>query len=156
MRKPFVLLVIAVLMLGSLIGFPACSPQDAETLSPTVLGTYELDGDSYDILSAKSSNDGSYLMFSFSPLAPSSQMTTYAVFGVRLYWLDKEIDIEDVDHNDDYIFMYEDPVRCYSQYRRPLSGNFYVGHNGDGSYTLRVDLVLPDGTPFKLDFTGDC
>lgn len=58
-------------------------------------------------------------------------MTTYVAFGIRLYWLGSEVDISTVSHNDDYIFIYEDPVHYYSQYRRPLEGSYFVGENGE-------------------------
>lgn len=120
-----------------------------------VLGTYSFDGHDYDILSVRHTDDGSYLMFTFSPLPASEEMSTYAAFGIRLYWLDKEVDIQDVNHNDDYVFVYEDPVRYYSQYRRPAGGRFYVKKNRTGNYTVNVELTLADGTPFMMDFTGD-
>lgn len=120
-----------------------------------VLGTYSFDGKDYDILSVRHTDDGTYLMFTFSPLPDSGKMTTYAAFGIRLYWLDKEVDIKDVNHNDDYVFVYEDPVRYYSQYRRPVSGKYMVKKNKERNYTVNVELTLADGTPFSMDFTGD-
>lgn len=157
MRRLFILLGMG-LLLGGAACLSGCSSDDESSepvAAPTVLGTYEFDGVQYEILSVKCSNDGSYLMFSFSPLPASAPMTTYAAFGIRLYWLGEEVDIQTVNHNDDYIFIYEDPVRYYSQYRRPLSGSYFVQDNGEGNYTVRVDLTLPDGKPFKMDFTGD-
>lgn len=153
----FIRFALGVLTLGGVLCLPACTTDDdgGTVPAPTVLGTYEFDGEQYDILSVKAVNDGFYQMFSFSPLTASEQLTTYVVFGIRLYWLDREIDIQDVGHNDDYIFIYEDPVRCYSQYRRPLDGIFFVEQNSDTNYTVRIDFTLPDGTPFKMDFTGD-
>lgn len=146
------------LLLGGVLTLPACTSDDDDTETvpaPTVLGMYEFDGQEYEILSVKCSNDGDYLMFSFSPLEASAPMTTYAAFGIRLYWLGSEIDIQTVNHNDDYIFVYEDPVHYYSQYRRPQSGSYFVQDNGNGNYTVRVDFTLPDGKIFKIDFTGD-
>lgn len=155
MGKPFAMFGVALLMLGGVFCLPACSPRNPETVSLAVLGEYEFGGEKYEILSARCIDDGSYVMFSFSPLAPSEPMTTYAVFGIRDYWLGKETDVADVDHNDDYIFVYEDPLRFYSQYRRPLDGSFFVSHNDGCNYTVKVELTLPDGTPFSVDFTGD-
>lgn len=82
-------------------------------------------------------------------------MTTYVAFGIRLYWLGSEVDISTVSHNVDYIFIYEDPVHYYSQYRRPLEGSYFVGENGENNYTVRIRFTLPDGKPFEMDFTGD-
>ena len=156
MRRLFILLGMG-LLLGGALSFAGCSSDDEASEpapAPTVLGTYEFDGVEYEILSVKCINDGSYLMFSFSPLEASAPMTTYAAFGTRLYWLGEQIDIQEVYHNDDYIFIYEDPVRYYSQYRRPSEGTYFVQDNGNGNYTVRIDFTLPDGKPFKMDFTG--
>lgn len=133
------------------------SGTDKETGNYEVLGTYRFNQTDYDILSVKYVNDGDYLMFSFSPLPKGEKMTTYAVFGIRTYWLDKEMDIKDVDHNDDYIFTYEDPEVYYSQYRAPIEGSFLVKNNDskNNNYTIKIDLILPDGTPFQIDYTGD-
>lgn len=156
MKRSLILLGWTLAMLCGAAGLTGCSSSDDEPApAPTVLGTYRLDGVSYDILSVRSSNDGSYLMFSFSPLAASAPMTTYVAFGIRLYWLGSEVDISTVSHNDDYIFIYEDPVHYYSQYRRPLEGTYFVGENGENNYTVCIRFTLPDGKPFEMDFTGD-
>lgn len=156
MKRSLILLGWTLAMLCGAAGLTGCSSDDDEPApAPTELGTYRFDGVSYDILSVRSSNDGSYLMFSFSPLAASAPMTTYVAFGIRLYWLGSEVDISTVSHNDDYIFIYEDPVHYYSQYRRPLEGSYFVGENGENNYTVRIRFTLPDGKPFEMDFTGD-
>ena len=156
-RKAFTALVTAALTLSATAALTGCDRNDNAETEPAaeVLGTYDLDGTTYEILTTRCVNDGSYLMFTFSPLPPSAEMTTYVAFGIRTYWIDSEESVTDVSHNDDYIFMYEDPLRFYSQYRRPLDGTFFVGNNGGNNYTVRVDFTLPDGKPFHIDFTGD-
>ena len=157
MKRLFILLGMGVL-LGGLLVLPGCTSDDdggEPNPVPTVLGTYEFDGEEYRILSVMADNDGSYQSFSFSPLEATAPRTTYVAFAVRLYWLGREVDIQEVDHNDDYLFVYEDPLRFYSQYRRLQSGSFLVQENRTGNYTVKMGLVLPDGTPFKMDFTGD-
>lgn len=156
MKKWFIKYGTAALLLGGIICLPACSTDDDNgNKSYPVLGTYELDGEEYEIVSRRYSNDGTYMMFSFTPLPPHVEMTTYAAFGIRLYWLNKEVNIHDVYHNDDYIFVYEDPVRYYSQYRRLTDGTFHVKQNSESNFTVKLDLILPDGIPFKMDYTGD-
>ena len=77
MKRSLILLGWTLAMLCGAAGLTGCSSDDDEPApAPTVLGTYRFDGVSYDILSVRSSNDGSYLMFSFSPLAASAPMTT--------------------------------------------------------------------------------
>ena len=149
---------MAVLLLGGLLCLPACSKSEEgndTNESLPVLGVYEFDGTQYNIVRAESSSDDYYLTFVFSPLAPTAELTTYVAFGVRHHWVGSEVNIEDVDHNDDYVFMYEDPIWCYSNYRRPLGGTFTVEENGNNVYTVKIDFTLPDGKPFHIDFTGD-
>lgn len=158
MKRLFFLLTMS-LLLGGVLCLPGCASDDDEGVGPkpepTVLGTYEFDGEEYRILSVMASSDDFYRSFSFSPLESTAPRTTYAVFALRLYWLGCEVNVQDVDHNDDYIFIYEDPLRFYSQYRQLQSGTFLVRENRTDNYTVKLDVVLPDGTPFKMDFTGD-
>ena len=83
--------------------------------TPEVLGTYEFDGDGYDILTAGFERSETLLTFIFSPLYGGS-LSTYLAFAVDPYWADGEVHKvndpagENLDHNDDYILVYEDPV----------------------------------------------
>lgn len=155
MKRLFNAFITVMLLSGGALFLPACSTDNGQPESYPVLGTYELDGQEYEIISTRYSNDGSYIMFAFTPLPPYAEMTTYVAFGIRTYWLDSEVNVHDVSHNDDYIFVYEDPIRYYSQYRRPVDGTFFVGSNRENNYTVRIDFTLPDGLPFRMDYTGD-
>ena len=55
-----------------------------------VLGTYEFDGKTYDILTATFEQTGNYCTFLFSPIAPGEEISTYFVFAVNSYWADGE------------------------------------------------------------------
>ena len=126
-----------------------------------VLGTYEFDGKTYDILTATFEQTGNYCTFLFSPIAPGEEISTYFVFAVNSYWADGEEHKvandyagENLDHNDDYMIIYEDPVHYYSQFREPADGTFTVTP-ADGSYRVRADILLADGTPLSIDYDGN-
>lgn len=131
--------------------------------SAEVLGTYEFDGDSYDILTAICSDSGTQVTFIFSPLEyePGKEVpTTYFAFSVDSYWADgmqHEVNDpagENLDHQDDYFLLYEDPVHYYSEHREPAGGWFRVSENGS-SWKLELDVQLADGTPLKVDYDGE-
>lgn len=128
-------------------------PEPMETPEP--IGTYEFDGDTYDILTGYFVEDDFDYVFTFSPLAPSAPLTTYAVFSIHKFWEGEEVDVETVYHNDDYVFIYEDPVHYYSQYWKLQSGTYFVKRNRGNNFSIRLDFRLADGTPFKIDFTGE-
>ena len=131
--------------------------------SAEVLGTYEFDGDSYDILTAICSDSGTQITFIFSPLEyePGKEVpTTYFAFAVDSYWADgmqhkvNDPAGENLDHQDDYFLLYEDPVHYYSEHRKPAGGWFRVSENGS-SWRLELDVQLADGTPLKVDYDGE-
>ena len=135
------------------------SPDGGEGDLPEVLGTYEFDGDGYDILTASFERSETLLTFIFSPLYGGS-LSTYLAFAVDPYWADGEVHKvndpvgENLDHNDDYILVYEDPVHYYSQYREPEGGWFRVTDSGD-AFKVELDIRLADGTPLKISYDGE-
>ena len=135
------------------------SPDGGEGDLPEVLGTYEFDGDGYDILTASFERSETLLTFIFSPLYGGS-LSTYLAFAVDPYWADGEVHKvndpagENLDHNDDYILVYEDPVHYYSQYREPEGGWFRVTESGD-AFKVELDIRLADGTPLKISYDGE-
>lgn len=126
---------------------------------PEVLGTYEFDGDVYDILTASFERSETFLTFVFSPLYGEG-LSTYLAFAVDPYWADGEVHKvndpagENLDHNDDYILVYEDPVHYYSQYREPEEGWFRVTESGE-AFKVELDIRLADGTPLKISYDGE-
>ena len=135
------------------------SPDGGEGDLPEVLGTYEFDGDGYDILTASFERSETLLTFIFSPLYGGS-LSTYLAFAVDPYWADGVVHKvndpagENLDHNDDYILVYEDPVHYYSQYREPEGGWFRVTESGD-AFKVELDIRLADGTPLKISYDGE-
>lgn len=166
----FLKAAMAVSILGLMIG--SCEqqePEDPETpvvvpddSSAVSFGTYVFDGDTVDILTAYYQASESYYTFLFSPLEDGGEegLSTYVMFGLKTYWCDGEVhDVNDymnpLDQNDDYIFVYEDPVHYYSQYRKFQSGTIQVTPSEDGKFAIHLDIVLIDGTPFAIDVEGE-
>lgn len=140
-------------------GAVACSEDKDEPIpvNPAkVLGTYTFNDTNYEVLLAKyAENEDSYT-FIFSPLDGTTSVSTYVAIGVKKYFDGKEFNVVDVFHNDEYSFIYEDPIYFYSEYRKLQGGTMYVKRNGAGdNFTIKVDVVLADGKVFKIDFKGD-
>ena len=153
--------VAVALAAAALLSF-SCTKDDgtAEVPEPAeVLGTYEFDGESYDILSAQLDESSDFYYFMFSPLAPGEDISTYLIFGIHYSLADgAEHTIgsgSGLVHNMDYLLVYEDPVHLYSQYRQPQEGVFSVSApTSDGEFDIHIDALLIDGSPLKLDFSG--
>ena len=94
------------------------------------------------------------LLLKISPLSDALTATTYAIIGVHTNLLGKELDVEYRFHNDDYIFVYEDPMYYYSTYRPLKSGGIMMQRNRAGKLDVEVDVVLYDGTPFRYSAKG--
>lgn len=88
------------------------------------------------------------LLVVLSPLTDASNLTTNAIIGVKKGLLDKELDVEYLYCNDDYIVVYEDP-QCYYAPFRPLQSGKITMRKGDDSVGLEVDVMLFDGTPLR-------
>lgn len=117
------------------------------------IGTYIFDGDEYPVHSISYIADDNVIAIMISPLADGETKSTYAVIGINSSLEGTDIDIERAWHNDDYYFVYEDPVRYYSQYRKLKSGSLYIKRTGD-NIEISADLILPDGTDFQFEYSG--
>lgn len=140
-------------------GAAACSEDNNEPtpVNPAkVLGTYTFNDTNYEVLLARYAETETNYTFVFSPLDRTTSVSTYASIGVKKYFDGTELNVLDVFHNDDYSFIYEDPIYFYSEYRKPQGGTILVKRNGTGNnFTVKVDIVLADGKIFKIDFKGD-
>ncbi len=119
---------------------------------PVPLCTYTFDGEEFDVYTVRFSENDNTIMFSFSPLQPEEEQTTYAVVGISRHFLGKEIDVRERYHNDEYYFTYEDPVCYYSQYWQLDGGTIKIADIGNGQYFVHVDVILPDGKSFTLEY----
>jgi hypothetical protein len=114
--------------------------------------TYEYDGKEYPVYSVVWSADESQIMVKISPFKEDQPQTTYAVIGINSALAGVEIDVDMAWHNDDYYFIYEDPLKYYSQYRHLQSGVIMVEKCADGTYKVFADIVLPDDKTFKFAY----
>ncbi len=152
----------AAMMLAAVAaaGIVACekdsdSPQTPEPdPQPAVIGTYTFGDTEYDIRFASVYDDGYNCSFIFSPLS-ERPLTTYLAVALGNYFMGSEVDVTQIYHNDDYSFVYEDPLHFYSRFRALRSGTMLIKRNNDDNYTVNVDVLLADGTPVRMNFTGD-
>ena len=130
-------------------------PPQQEEQQPVVeppICTYEYDGKEYPVYSVVWSADESQIMVKISPFKEDQPQTTYAVIGINSALAGVEIDVNMAWHNDDYYFIYEDPLMYYSQYRHLQSGVIMVEKTAEGGYKALADVILPDGKTFKFEY----
>lgn len=130
---------------------PDSSQQEQPAVEPPICA-YEYDGKEYPVYSVVFSADESQIFVKVSPFKEDQPQTTYAVIGINSALAGVEIDVAKAWHNDDYYFIYEDPVMFYSQYRQLQSGVILVERNPEGGYNVLADMVLPDGKAFKFEY----
>ena len=128
------------------------TPQQEQPVVEPPICTYEYDGKDYPVYSVAFTADETQIFVKISPFKEDQPQTTYAVIGVNASLEGMEIDVDKAWHNDDYYFIYEDPVMYYSQYRHLQSGKIMVKRVGDGNYQIRADVVLPDGKTFRFEY----
>ena len=113
------------------------------------LGEEEIPVHSYTVA------EGSQFLLKISPLPQSEILsaTTYAVIGLHTDLLGQEVDVTHRFHNDDYLFVYEDPLYYYSNLRPLQGGTLLLERNGEHYLRVEVDVRLFDGTPFRYAHT---
>ena len=151
-----------IMMAAALMALHACEkpetpqvqdPPQQEEQQPVVeppICTYEYDGKEYPVYSVAWFADESQIMVKISPFKEDQPQTTYAVIGINAALEGVEIDVDMAWHNDDYYFIYEDPVMYYSQYRHLSSGTIMIEKTGTDGYSVVAEVVLPDGKTFKF------
>lgn len=146
-----------------LVGFAGCSDdKDNDPVNPGLdveelpsIGTYSFRGEANKIVSGVASMDGDYFTCILSPEEMEGGKTnTYFMFSLHMYWEGQVVDASTLYHNDQYVFIYEDPFYYYSQYKR-VTGTFYVKRNNDKNVTVKLNLRLHDGVRFKAEVTAD-
>lgn len=154
MKQTFKYLITA---LSALIVLLACEkPEDSQIQDPQQqeeqkIGTYKYDGKEYPVYSMSVSADESQIFVRISPFKEGEKQTTYAVIGINASLQGTVIDVENAWHNDDYYFVYEDPVVYYSQYRQLQSGTMMIRKVGE-SVEVKAGLILPDGKKFAFEY----
>ncbi len=124
--------------------------EPVEPLEAPRYGYYYLGEEAIPVMTYTMVEEYQFLL-KLSPLEEVISATTYAIVGVHTDWLGKEMDVTYRFHNDDYIFVYEDPVRYYSPYRPLQSGTILLDRNEEGYIKVKVDVVLYDGTTFRYE-----
>lgn len=129
--------------------------KDPSTVTPEKepIGTYMYDGKTFPVHSIVYAANANSIMVKISPLDRTDNQTTYAVIGINSGLEDMDIDVAKAWHNDDYYFIYEDPLKYYSQYRELSSGTIRISKTGE-EFIVKADLTLPDGIKFQFDYEG--
>lgn len=144
-------------LLGVLFAWMLCScegpeePTQPAEPEPAPYGYFYLGEEEIPVNSYATVEEGVF-MLKLSPLDEPISATTYAIIGVSEEFLGKEIDVTTKYHNDDYLFVYEDPTRYHAGYRQLQSGTILLT-NTPAAVTAKINIVLFDGTPFTYDFT---
>lgn len=151
-----------------LTGFSACDSKadmpkesDGENKDGTEVveasyQTYMYGDKEYPVVSAYYYVDGDYMFFVFSPVESGKERTTYMDFGLYSSFEGQTVDVTKYYHNDDYYFIYEDPLHFYPQTAPLRKGTIYVNRNSGekDSFTVKIDIELADGTPLAMDYSG--
>lgn len=115
---------------------------------PAPYGYYYFGDEEVPVNAFVTAEDATF-MLKLSPLDDVVGATTYAIVGVHTQLLGLELDVERHYHNDDYVFIYEDPLYYFSARRPLLSGKILLDRNSAGVVRADIDVVLYDGTTFK-------
>ncbi|MBO5805406.1 MAG: hypothetical protein J6R10_00925 [Tidjanibacter sp.] len=126
-------------------------PVEPSDKPQALYGYISLGDEQIPVESFTTTSDEEYLMLKLSPLEDVLTATTYAVVAVRTSLLGSTIDVQTKYHNDDYIFVYEDPLYYYGPYRPLRSGTILLDKNGAGIVRVRVDVELYDGVKFRYE-----
>lgn len=132
------------------------TPQPDEIVIPEPIGKYIYNGTEYPVQTAGCIADENVIAVKISPLETGRELTTYAIIGINSQLEGVSIDVDKAWHNDDYYFIYEDPVMYYSQFRELKSGTIKIkrGTAEENSFYIKVDVILPDGADFRFEYNG--
>ena len=146
-------LLISTLLLAAVVGCE--SGVEGADNSQAKWGYYYF-GDEKVPVESYTTADGVQFMLKITPSTDDiMSVKTYAIIGVHTALLGERLDVERRFHNDDYIFVYEDPVCYYSNYRPLQSGTIMMSRSADGKMVdVEADVILYDGTPFRYSAKG--
>lgn len=126
---------------------------DEETPQLSSIGTYAFDGTEYGIVDGYYGEDDYAYYFCFSPQPENSRNTVIGI-GIAKTFNGQKMDVGKF-YAGDFMFYYEDALHLYPQEHGFKSGSVYVKSLDDkGKFDVNIDAVLPDGKPFRLDFSG--
>ena len=142
LRHIFVALLATAFCIG-------CTQEECANHTPKH-GFYYLDEQPIPVESAVIA-EGTHLLVKLSPIADNLHATTYAVVGIHTDLVGTEIDVEYRFHNDDYIFIYEDPSYYHGAIRPLQRGTIRLNRTTTGLIDLYIDVVLYDGRTFRYE-----
>lgn len=129
-------------------------PSTPSAPSAEKLGTYSFDGRDYDIYSTSFRENEVYEILVFSPLRPEDNKSTVLMLAVKKELDAVTLEVERYNRNDDYLLRYESPAVLYPENLCPSSGTIYIKQVGDDEFDVRLDVLMPDGAPLKLEYNG--
>lgn len=111
-------------------------------------GAFWYDDMEFPVGEVRVSSDGFIAAMLIVDNGDNAASSTYCVVGVHPQFEGVELDVEKYYHNDDYYFVFEDPVSLYTNYHPLRSGTIYIKRTEDGGVDLSVDVELADGKMF--------
>lgn len=136
---------------GVLVG---CQEDEEPIVPPTPVeipapyGHFYFGEERTPVVSYSVASEGLFVL-KLSPLEDILSATTYAIVGVHEAFLGERIDVTTKYHNEDYVFVYEDPGYYFAPWRALRSGTILLDRNSAGVVRADVDVVLYDGTTFR-------
>lgn len=145
-------IVAVALALAFATGCDKGEEEVVETSQLPTIGTYVFDGTEYGIVDGYYNEDDYFYYFFFSPQPDSSRNTLIGI-GIAKTFDGQKMDVEKF-YTGDFIFYYEDALYLYPRNYKFKSGSVYVKSLGKDMFDIKINAALPDGKPFRLDFSG--
>lgn len=113
-----------------------------------VYGSWQFGEEQVPVNSVVVEDNGWFQLVVLTPLTDLLHLSTSAIVGVHRDLMGTTMDVSRMNHNYDYVFVYEDPQCYYAAYRPLKSGTITMKQVGN-NISLDIDVVLYDGTPFR-------
>lgn len=154
--------IVCFLLAASVLTMLSCTKKTTENQTPDSpdvpevekLGEYFFKDKTYDICSTYYLDNESYYILMFSPLRPQDEKTTVLMLAVLRDHDNVTLDVDDYFKNYDYVLRYESPKWLYPETIAPQSGSILVYRKSEAEFSVALDVVLKDGTPLKLNYSG--
>ncbi|MGM9787449.1 MAG: hypothetical protein ACI3ZF_00915 [Candidatus Cryptobacteroides sp.] len=146
-----------LLILAASLLFFSCEKNDSPSPDPDsekqeALFQFSFNSESRDICEMAYRLSEDNVMFVFRG---DEKTETLVQFGLKSVFIGRENKVEDIYHNDDYLFFFEDKDYLYTQYHALKSGTIYVCKlEEEDNWDIKLDLVLPEGSSFLLSYQG--
>lgn len=115
---------------------------------------YFFDGTPYSVYTAAYSASEGFTEF-FIAREHEEPFKSYIYFAFVNDYMGKAIDITKLMKRIDYRLVFETPNVFYSEYYAPQSGTIAITPlDADNEFELSLDLVLYDGRPLKIFYSG--